>query len=132
METLEDFEMFFYDGAEKFFKSPSNGITFVDQQGRTIQVPSTFQANDYAQEGPSQMFWEHFQHCLNHCITLERSLKMIPTDGDIFPNTAGRRPLLAPIKQSSNINDTDSCTNIMMTPKTPAVSKIQKYLIFKH
>lgn len=118
METLEDFEMFFYETNEKFTKSPNDGIRFYDSRGVCVEDAESHAGRPGP--GPTLALWDHFKHCLNHCLALEKTLRSMQTEGEVFPNTAGRRPVTMPQIIGSRVM-VEQCANIL-TPRTPNVS----------
>lgn len=121
METLEDFEMVFYDGGEKFLRSPSIGIKFIDRHGNGSNVPVTYRPE--IDVGPPAVLWQHYQHCFAHCTTLEKNLRLMSLNDEVFPNIVGRRPVSAPSYESGGGSGAEHIPNVMMmTPSTPNVS----------
>lgn len=119
METLEDFEMVFYDGCEKFLRTPAIGIQFIDRHGNASNVPVTYRPE--TDVGPPAMLWQHYQHCFAHCMALEKALRLMPMNDEVFPNIVGRRPVSAPSYESGG-SSAEQIPNVMMTPSTPNVS----------
>lgn len=118
METLDDFEMFFYESNEKFTKSLADGIRYYDACGRCVEDAESHAGRPGP--GPPLTVWEHFKHCLNHCLALEKTLRSMQSpDGEVFPNTAGRRPVTMPQIVGSRAM-VEQCANIL-TPRTPNV-----------
>lgn len=118
METLEDFEMFFYEGEEKFTKSPTDGVRYYNAHGVCVEDAGNHVGRPGA--GPTVAVWEHFQHCLQHCLALEKTLRQMQSEGEVFPNTAGRRPVTVPQMIGSRAM-AELCTNVL-SPRTPNVS----------
>lgn len=112
MESLQDFEMNFYDGG-KITKTAAGDVTLVEGNGNTIAL-NKMMGNLSADVA---MMSEHYQQCLQHCQLLENVLANLHTNGDCFPIIVGRRPASAPVLGSMR----DGNTNVM-TPKTPNVS----------
>lgn len=85
METLEDFEIFFYSGA-KITKTPSD-LKIVNDNGMPINEPVTMLSGEIANQH------EHFQICLQHCIMLNNTLSQMSVGTETcFPIIIGRRP----------------------------------------
>lgn len=99
METLEDFEVHFYEGG-KIVKN-SDDVKIFDCKGQC--VPKEVVVD----------MWNHYSECLKHCINIERLLKNMHTDGECFPVIIGRRPTSAPI-----LNTIKECSSPnALTPK---------------
>lgn len=109
METLEDVEMNFYSG-EKIIKS-SKGVKIFDQNGQSI--PKEIAVDN----------WNHYVDCLNHCLTIERTLRSINTESECFPVIIGRRPNSVPIL--STVKEFNSPN--ALTPKLSNVSYDNEY-----
>lgn len=120
METLEDFEMVFYDGGEKFVRSPSTGIQFTNRFGSASSVPVAYRPG--IDVGPPAMLWQHYQHCFAHCTALEKALRLMPMSDEVFPNIVGRRPV-APASYESVGLERTNIPNVLLTPSTPNVRK---------
>lgn len=115
MENLDDFEVCFYDGV-KISKSSTDGtVQMTNAAGLVI--------SDIAEQthGTDQMLWEHFQHCLHHCMTLEKTLQGLHTDGECFPVIIGRRPVVTAPCVRGTTRDYD--VNVL-TPRNVNVRKI--------
>lgn len=106
MENLENFEITFYNG-EKIVRTSEKNVNIFDNDGNVVAMSNE---NDTIRS-----LWLHYQQCLEHCKTLERTLNTIHSDGDCFPIIVGRRPASAPALNSS-------------TPRLPNVS-FQRILI---
>lgn len=121
MEMKDVFEMCFYDGA-KVTKSQKNVIQIIDKRGVQLTNPpsSHFDGSEYAE------LWEHYQHCLQHCLKLEQTLHQLQSDGKCFPVKIGNRPIAIPSERGL-IRAQDSN---MMTPRTPNVCKLDLILNF--
>lgn len=102
METLEDFEVCFYDGL-KINKTSSDGIKIVDANG--LQISSSSTKSQY----------DHFEESLHHCLTLEKTLSNLQTDGVCFPVIIGRRPTIHPIGRCGLLENNSNSS----TPRTP-------------
>lgn len=111
METLDDFEVAFYDGG-KITKTSRAEIKMVDGDGKHIPF-----GNLTDDTGSMQAMYNHYQHCLDHCQTIERLLRDLHTNGDCFPIIVGRRPASAPVLSSVKESNSN-----LMTPKLPNVS----------
>lgn len=109
METLQDFEILFYSGA-KITKSPTD-LKIINNNGMPINDPITMLSGEVAIQH------EHFQSCLQHCITLNTTLSQI-ADGNesCFPIIVGRRPSNEVPSQRSSIRDNNSY--LFSTPKS--------------
>lgn len=107
METIDDFEVVFYDGI-KIIKSSNGQMKATDEDGQPMALSRLTDQCD-------SMFslHSHFQQCLEHCQNLERVLRDLRTDGECFPLIVGRRPAVAPLA-GSNSN--------MITPRLQNVS----------
>lgn len=113
METLDDFEMHFYDGGEKFVRS-STACQYVDRFGKVSDDPSV---------AAPQMLWQHYQQCHSHCVLLESTLRQLPiVDGtEVFPNIAGRRPGVQPTRSiAGTVLREHSTNNVVTPPITPS------------
>lgn len=83
METLEDFESFFYNDV-KIFKTSLDGTRIYNQGNLVAEDNMTSTLRDD---------WNHFQNCIQHCLNLNQVLSSINTAHACFPITVGRRPL---------------------------------------
>lgn len=83
METLEDFESFFYNDV-KIFKTSLDGIRIYNQGNLVAEDDMTSALRDD---------WNHFQECIQHCLNLNQVLSSINASNACFPITVGRRPL---------------------------------------
>lgn len=109
METLEDFEILFYSGA-KITKTPTD-LKIINDNGLPINDPITMLSG----EVPIQH--EHFQSCLQHCITLNTTLSQMAAGNEsCFPIIVGRRPSNEAPSQRSSIRDNNSY--LFSTPKS--------------
>lgn len=82
METLEDFEMNFYNGG-KIIKPTGKDVKVFDCNEQSV-----------AKETVPDM-WNHYLECFQRCVNIERTVKEMQTDSDHFPVIIGRRPASA-------------------------------------
>lgn len=109
MESLEDFEIIFYSGA-KMTKSPTD-LKIINDNGMPIVDPITMLSGEVASQH------EHFQSCLQHCVTLNSTLsQMAAGDESCFPIIVGRRPSNEAPSHKSSIRDNNSY--LFSTPKS--------------
>lgn len=104
MESLENFEMIFYDG-HKMVKSNDGTIQLFDADEHFIG------------NSPNEMtmlMWEHFQLCLRNCLTYEKTFSNLHIDGECFPIIVGRKPPIAPSHVRGVVGEIDR----MLTPRT--------------
>lgn len=102
METLEDFEVCFYDGI-KINKSSQDGIKIVNENGLELS------------EDSRRPQFEHFEESYHHCLTLEKTLTNLQTDGVCFPVIIGRRPTIHPVGRCGVLENNSNSS----TPRTP-------------
>lgn len=116
METLVDFEMYFYAGDERFTRSPTDGVRFTSARGAVTEE------RDFGVrlDGPSTQQREHLQHCWQHCVQLERALREMQCEGEVFPNTVGRRPVTVP--QVIGAKAMEQCASVSSPRMMPNVS----------
>lgn len=120
METLDDFEMFFYAPDDRFTRSADDGLRFTNARGGVCDE------RDFGGrlDGPSAEQREHYQHCWQHCVQLERALRAMQCAGEVFPITVGRRPVLVPQVIGGGAKGaaaTAVCANVS-SPRMPNVS----------
>lgn len=96
METLEDFEVAFYDGT-KIIQSSNGQMKVTDEDGRQLDLSRLTDQRD-AMYGMNT----HFQQCFEHCRNLERLLRDLRTEGECFPIIVGRRPAIASMVGSNS------------------------------
>lgn len=102
METLEDFEVCFYSGL-KINKSSTDGIKILNENGLEIS------------ENSSKPEFDHFEESYHHCLTLEKTLSNLQTDGVCFPVIIGRRPTITPTGRCGLLENNSNSS----TPRTP-------------
>lgn len=125
METLDDFELFFYADDDRFTRSPADGVRFVRSGGSGVTVDE----RDFGVrlDGPTQQQRDHYQHCWQHCGALERALRAMPGDGEVFPCTVGRRPVTVPMvlgnaqQRREQLEQEQRCASVS-SPRMPTVS----------
>ncbi|CAH1995395.1 unnamed protein product [Acanthoscelides obtectus] len=90
MESLEDFEMCFYDGY-KITESPSDGVQLTTPSGDIIRFRSAEEcsASEASLTPELRLTWKHSRDALQHCKALERALADLPKTS--FPAIIGRR-----------------------------------------
>ncbi|XP_036326217.1 serine/threonine-protein kinase PLK4-like isoform X2 [Rhagoletis pomonella] len=111
MESMEDFEVFFYTGA-KVTKSPTQGLRVYDKHGRLLQ-------ND--EESVARNLLQHQEECLKHCQAICSALQLVQTSGNCcFPAVVGRRPSELDVMQGQCITTAmrDTTNLIYLTPKS--------------
>ncbi|XP_055903929.1 serine/threonine-protein kinase PLK4 [Eupeodes corollae] len=98
MESMVDFEAFFYNGA-KITKS-SNTLKVVDQNGRTLtesvnMLPVAMQC-----------LHQHFEECMKHCHAISNALQLVQGNGTVcFPAIIGKRPVQQVPGQVTSLRD---------------------------
>uniref|UniRef100_A0A182PVB8 Serine/threonine-protein kinase PLK4 n=1 Tax=Anopheles epiroticus TaxID=199890 RepID=A0A182PVB8_9DIPT len=85
METLQDFEVIFYDDTKITLSSPNNEIKMVDGRGKVYRGLTTISATNITK-------LHHFQETLDHCLRIEQMLSSVSHSGKTFPIIIGRRP----------------------------------------
>nr|CAI5861153.1 unnamed protein product [Callosobruchus analis] len=90
MESLEDFEMCFYDG-HKITESPSDGVVLTTPSGDIFRfrTASECSASESSMSPVLRLAWKHSRDALQHCKALERALADLPKTS--FPAIIGRR-----------------------------------------
>jgi polo-like kinase 4 len=124
METLEDFELSFYQDGTKIVRSSPSDIKGVDKYGQSIERRML--------EGSE--VWDHYQQCLGHCLQLEKTLSGIESTDTCFPLIVGRKPSVVGQVLASSVKPLGdifgSRDNFgLMTPKTP--SNVSEIFFFK-
>ncbi|XP_067612634.1 serine/threonine-protein kinase PLK4 [Eurosta solidaginis] len=110
MESMEDFEVFFYNGA-KVTKSHTAGVLVYDKHGRLLKD------DDYA----TRNLLQHQEECLKHCEAICSALQLAQTNGNCcFPAVVGRRPTEMDVLQGQCISTAmkDTTNFIYLTPKS--------------
>lgn len=110
MESLENFEMSFYDGA-KIIQSHKNQIKIIDNDGNPMAMTCVINGNEQA-----RALWIHYQQCIDHCRLIEQTLSGMQCDADCFPVIIGRKPSSVPVLSISK-----NQSNNLLTPRLPNV-----------
>ncbi|XP_054734830.1 serine/threonine-protein kinase PLK4 [Anastrepha obliqua] len=111
MESMEDFEVFFYTGA-KVIKSPTEGLRVYDENGRLLKNHDELVAGNLLQ---------HQEECLKHCQAICSALQLAQTAGNCcFPAVVGRRPSEVDVVQAQCVTTVmRNTTNLIyLTPKS--------------
>lgn len=120
METLEDFEVNFYDSCNGKIVKYSNGdVKILDDNQQLISMVT----EESSLLGSLKILYEHFEKCLDHCLKLEKALsaiQLMSTKDICFPIIIGRRPQV-PVNSSKENNATN-----LISPRSPNVSFIQR------
>lgn len=119
METLADFEMCFYAGDERFTRTPADGVRFTSARGAVTEELDFGVRLD----GPSAAQRDHLQHCWQHCVQLERALREMQCDGEVFPTTVGRRPVTVPQVIGPKATG-ERCASVSSPRMMPNVSEV--------
>lgn len=106
MESLEDFDSFFYNGI-RVSKSSVDGVKLYDGSGRVLYTTVEDICSSQYQD-----LWEHFNECMDHCLSMETVLSRMETSGTCFPIVVGKRPVTAILGAMPSINK-----NFVTTPK---------------
>ena len=89
MESLSDFEVFFYDGAKLYFGKDLTKL--IQGNGSSLTFNSPESIKDLAPH-----MWKYVEECRQHCNKLEQLYTTIESCGTnempVFPLTVGRRP----------------------------------------
>nr|XP_014089277.2 serine/threonine-protein kinase PLK4 [Bactrocera oleae] len=109
MESMNDFEVFFYNGA-KVIKSSNADIRVYDKHGRLLKDHDELTARNLLQ---------HQEECLKHCQAICSALQLAQTSGNCcFPAVVGRRPSDVDVVQGQCITTAmrDTTNFIYLTP----------------
>lgn len=116
METLEDFEACFYNGA-KVTKSPSEGLKVYDKHGRQLNIDMELEQ--------AQPLLGHQQTCFEHCRKVCEILENTEhsssnSNHTCFPIVIGRRPTsdLKPYHVATHRRDANAIALHTSTPKS--------------
>ncbi|KAL0268416.1 UNVERIFIED_CONTAM: hypothetical protein PYX00_010370 [Menopon gallinae] len=85
----DDFEALYYSGGK--INKTGNIVKVIDDSG----FVTSFQMNDISEQQTSSVMLQHFVHCFNHCLMLEKILSEASTSSnglDCFPVIIGQRP----------------------------------------
>ncbi|XP_035796160.1 serine/threonine-protein kinase PLK4-like [Anopheles albimanus] len=85
METLEDYEVIFYDGYKMTQNSSDDVIKMFDTAGNVYR-------GTWGLPADSTFKQKHFYETLEHCRNIDRVLSTIGTSAATFPVIIGRRP----------------------------------------
>lgn len=121
MESMDDFEVFFYNGA-KVIKSPNDDVRVYDKHGRLLK--------DH-EEPTARNLLQHQEECLKHCQAICSVLQLVQTSGNCcFPAVVGRRPSDMDVVLGQCITTAmrDTTNFIYLTPKSQQV-KFVLYLL---
>lgn len=105
MESLEDFDSFFYNGI-RISKSAVDGVKLYERSGQVL-----YNSVEDICSSRYQDLWEHFNECMDHCLSIESVLSRMETTGTCFPVVVGKKPAVSTLAMHS-INK-----NFATTPK---------------
>lgn len=112
---MNDFEVFFYNGA-KVIKSSNADIRVYDKHGRLLKDHDELTARNLLQ---------HQEECLKHCQAICSALQLAQTSGNCcFPAVVGRRPSDVDVMQGQCITTAmrDTTNFIYLTPTSQQVN----------
>lgn len=112
MESLEDFEMNFYNGI-KISKSSFDGIKILDDHGKIIASNNLL--NDKISDENIKILYEHFEDCIKHCLLINKVLTELPNNNNekCFPIIIGRRPDIIQLQQKRKLVDSTNNNNAL-------------------
>lgn len=84
METLQDYEVVFYDGTKIILSSTNNEIKMIDGIGKIYRGLESISAINIT-------YLHHFQETREHCHRIEKMLSTVSYSGKTFPVIIGRR-----------------------------------------
>ncbi|EAA02947.5 AGAP012499-PA, partial [Anopheles gambiae str. PEST] len=84
METLQDYEVVFYDDTKIILSSTNNEIKMIDGSGKVYRGLESISAINIT-------YLHHFQETREHCHRIEKMLSTVSYSGKTFPVIIGRR-----------------------------------------
>ncbi|KFB45550.1 serine/threonine protein kinase [Anopheles sinensis] len=117
METLQDYEVVFYDGSKIVLNSNDEELKMFDKTGKVHRGSEAILSEAFPK-------YEHFQQTLEHCRTIERTLSCLSQGGKTFPIIIGRRPATAGTGTNGNAKHSLAFSSSPATPRTPHLQNL--------